>query len=49
MTDDPTLSPERQPEDVDAALRPKSLPEFVGNGGSAAWNACRKDLYQSHG
>src|SRR5690606_35451082 len=30
MTDNPTLSPERQPEDQDAALRPKSLGEFVG-------------------
>jgi holliday junction DNA helicase RuvB len=24
------LSPQRQPEDIDAALRPKSLDEFVG-------------------
>jgi len=30
MTDNPILSPDRQPEDVDAALRPKSLAEFVG-------------------
>ena len=30
MTDNPTLSPQRQPEDHDAALRPKSLGEFVG-------------------
>ena len=30
MTDNPTLSPQRQPEDQDAALRPKSLGEFVG-------------------
>ena len=30
MTDNPALSPERQPEDPDAALRPKSLGEFVG-------------------
>jgi Holliday junction DNA helicase RuvB len=30
MTDNPHLSPRRQPEDVDAALRPKSLAEFVG-------------------
>ena len=30
MTDSPTLSPQRQPEDQDAALRPKSLGEFVG-------------------
>ncbi|MGI8943286.1 MAG: Holliday junction branch migration DNA helicase RuvB [Qipengyuania sp.] len=30
MTDNPTLSPQRQPEDVDAALRPKTLDEFVG-------------------
>jgi Holliday junction DNA helicase RuvB len=30
MTDDRLLSPARVPEDVDAALRPKSLDEFVG-------------------
>jgi Holliday junction DNA helicase RuvB len=30
MTDNPTVSPQRQPEDPDAALRPKSLGEFVG-------------------
>ncbi|NMW32289.1 Holliday junction branch migration DNA helicase RuvB [Altererythrobacter sp. RZ02] len=30
MTDNPDLSPERQPEDHDAALRPKSLTEFIG-------------------
>ncbi len=31
MTDtDRPLSPERQPEDVDAALRPKTLAEFIG-------------------
>src|SRR6478735_6759212 len=30
MTDNPALSPQRQPEDVDAALRPKTLGEFVG-------------------
>ena len=30
MTDNLTLSPQRQPEDQDAALRPKSLGEFVG-------------------
>lgn len=30
MTDNPLLSPSRRPEDVDAALRPKSLDEFVG-------------------
>ncbi|MBV1918923.1 MAG: Holliday junction branch migration DNA helicase RuvB [Sphingomonadaceae bacterium] len=30
MTDNPTLTPERQPEDPDAALRPKTLAEFVG-------------------
>jgi Holliday junction DNA helicase RuvB len=30
MTDNPTLSPQRQPEDADAALRPKTLGEFVG-------------------
>jgi len=30
MTTNPTLSPQRQPEDQDAALRPKSLGEFIG-------------------
>ena len=30
MTANPDLSPQRQPEDIDAALRPKSLAEFVG-------------------
>jgi Holliday junction DNA helicase RuvB len=30
MTDNPALSAQRQPEDADAALRPKSLAEFVG-------------------
>ena len=30
MTDNPLLTPHRRPEDVDAALRPKTLDEFVG-------------------
>ena len=30
MTDNPHLTPQRQPEDVDTALRPKTLAEFVG-------------------
>jgi len=30
VTANPDLSPQRQPEDLDAALRPKSLAEFVG-------------------
>ena len=30
MTDNPALSPQRQPEDADAALRLKMLGEFVG-------------------
>ncbi|AKQ41414.1 Holliday junction ATP-dependent DNA helicase RuvB [Aurantiacibacter atlanticus] len=30
MASTPDLSPERQPEDPDAALRPKSLGEFIG-------------------
>ncbi|MEO7570423.1 MAG: AAA family ATPase, partial [Croceibacterium sp.] len=30
MTDNPDLTPQRQPEDQDAALRPKTLGEFVG-------------------
>ncbi len=30
MTDNPHLTPLRQPEDADAALRPKTLAEFVG-------------------
>ncbi|WP_310532100.1 Holliday junction branch migration DNA helicase RuvB [Novosphingobium sp.] len=34
MTDNPHLTPLRQPEDVDAALRPKTLAEFVGQAGA---------------
>ena len=34
MTDDRLLSPARAPEDVDAALRPKTLDEFVGQQGA---------------
>ena len=34
MTDNPALSPQRQPEDQDAALRPKSLGEFIGQEGA---------------
>ena len=30
MTDNPILTPQRMAEDVDAALRPKTLAEFVG-------------------
>ncbi len=30
MTDNPHLTPQRAPEDIDAALRPKTLAEFVG-------------------
>ena len=30
MTDNPHLTPQRQPDDPDAALRPKTLAEFVG-------------------
>ncbi len=30
MTDKPLLTPARQPEDIDAALRPKTLNDFVG-------------------
>ena len=30
MTTNPDLTPERQPEDPDAALRPKTLGEFIG-------------------
>ena len=30
MTDNPNLTPQRQPDDADAALRPKTLAEFVG-------------------
>ena len=30
MTDNPLLASQRQPEDADAALRPKTLAEFVG-------------------
>ncbi|WP_043603110.1 Holliday junction branch migration DNA helicase RuvB [Novosphingobium sp. Rr 2-17] len=34
MSAPPILSPVRQPEDVDAALRPKTLAEFVGQAGA---------------
>ena len=34
MTDQPLHSPARQPEDPDAALRPKSLGEFIGQEGA---------------
>ncbi len=34
MTDQPLHTPDRQPEDPDAALRPKSLEEFVGQQGA---------------
>ena len=30
MTDNPILTPQHLPDDVDAALRPKTLAEFVG-------------------
>jgi holliday junction DNA helicase RuvB len=30
MTDNPHLTPQRKPEDIDAALRPKTLSEFIG-------------------
>ena len=30
MTDNPHLTPQSQPDDPDAALRPKTLAEFVG-------------------
>ena len=30
MTDNPNLTPQRRPDDADAALRPKTLAEFVG-------------------
>ena len=29
MTDSPILTPQRQPDDPDAALRPKTLAKFV--------------------
>ena len=34
MTDNPLLTPQRQAEDADAALRPKTLAEFVGQAGA---------------
>jgi holliday junction DNA helicase RuvB len=34
LTDNPHLTPEPQPEDPDAALRPKTLAEFVGQAGA---------------
>jgi holliday junction DNA helicase RuvB len=30
MATNPLTTPSRQPEDIDAALRPKTLDEFVG-------------------
>ncbi len=30
MTDDRLIMPDRKPEDIDAALCPKSLDDFVG-------------------
>lgn len=39
MTDNPILTPRRQTEDPDAALRPKSLAEFVGQ------EAARENLH----
>lgn len=30
MTDDRLIMPDHKPEDIDAALRPKSLDDFVG-------------------
>jgi Holliday junction DNA helicase RuvB len=30
MTDNPLVSPQRKPDDIDAALRPKTLAEFIG-------------------
>lgn len=30
MIDNPNLTPQRQPDDADAALRPKAFAEFVG-------------------
>lgn len=33
---DPTLRPERQPEDADRALRPQALDEFIGQGAARA-------------
>ena len=36
MPDNPLLSPARQPDDADAALRPKSLADFTGQAGAKA-------------
>ena len=36
MTSDPTLRPERQPEDTDRALRPQVLDEFIGQADARA-------------
>ena len=30
MTENPNLTPQRQPDDTDAALRPRTLAGFVG-------------------
>ena len=43
MTDPARItSPERTPEDADAALRPKSLDEFIGQQGALVRLALRK-------
>lgn len=47
MTDNPTLSPQRQPEDQDAALRPKSLGEFVGQEAARSLEPVLKGLIPS--
>ncbi len=39
MTDNPILTAQRTPEDADAALRPKTLDEFIGQ--AAAWDNLR--------
>ena len=36
MTDNPILTSQRQPDDPDAALRPKTLAEFVGQAATLA-------------
>lgn len=38
MTNNPLLTPQRQPDDADAALRPKTLAEFAGQ-------AAARELY----
>ena len=45
MTDNPILTSQRQPDDPDAALRPKTLAEFVGQAAGLARPAQLEDTH----